>query len=1090
MKRGEFLLVVGLVLFVLVSLVSVRITSALTTFPAGTTCADFHDTIRDDLFVHGINNEHYELEGDIDCSGYTFTPIGSVSGLNFGGILDGRNYIIRNLRINRPSENYIGLFRKMSGGEIKNLGLENVDIEGNQFVGGFSGYTGGIGTKITNSHATGTIKGSAWVGGFSGTEVDISWSYSNVNVEGGPWTGGLIGTGGAVENSYARGSVTGSSHCGGLIGVSGNIKYSYSTGSVSCDSYPGGLIGSFGSPTCLASFWDTQTSGQSESGCGVAKITALMKTESTFTNAGWDFTNIWDIDSTNDGYPYLRPYSETPSFCGDGTCNVGDETCGDTDTAPECNSDCSACPVVPTCSDGIQNQGETGVDCGGSCPACIIPSTECGDDDIIMKLFKPSNSHGALWNQSYDYDICCSKIFGAGNPACSLTSPHDCKTDGSNKVVELFQQNNSHTQIPNGPLAYNFDVCYGNLICTLRDNECRYDEEMVVALYQNNNSHITDPTYIPDGMISWWRMDKGAVGTDISYDFLNKNNLTFYNMEREDKITGKIGAALVFDGVNEHGKVDADSSLDLEKFTTEAWFKLNSLPAEGSAFNILAKGESITDGHSNYMIEVFQNSTGEWGSGAKLACRFENHSDKNYRLIYPIDNSYIGKFVHVACTLDGDNWKMYIDGEEVSTTIYLNYNLIASLSGAIPATSSAPFYIGAMFGTSVDGLGRDEVSNFFPGTIDDVAIYNRALTEEEIQHRYNMGMYEKKICCKSGVENVYWADRTGRPISKAQVGDTVLMIYQGTYSEHNFSIYEKDLVENDDIRTGNDAVPTFMLAEGKAIAKWKITDSDLIKATESSELDDKGVEFYFRVDGKQSADLNVSIIPNNSEPHAIINYPNLSLPLENRRFRLGRDISFNQTSWDEDDDLLITWHLDNETKINCTIEQNCNITHAYTMWGTKDVILEAEETSREIPKKADDRTQIFIYNESINVFALITEPPFNKTFNSSESTRGIHFNASKSWVANCTTSATLPCGPHGESCYNVDGLRCYDLNKTGTYGIGNSAGYDLRFDWAFDDGTSLFGNWTSQYSSVVDFEKYFYEPTKHELNLKVGYDPK
>ena len=306
MKRGEVLLVVGLMIFVLVSLVNVRITSALTTFPAGTTCANFYETIRDDLFVHGINNEHYELEGDIDCSGYDFTPIGSVSGLNFGGILDGRNHIIRNLRINRPSENYIGLFRKMSGGEIKNLGLENVDIEGNQFVGGFSGYTGGIGTKITNSHATGTIKGSAWVGGFSGTEVDISWSYSNVSVEGGPWTGGLIGTGGTVENSYARGSVTGSSHCGGLIGVSGNITYSYSTGSVSCGSYPGGLIGSFGYPTCLASFWDTQTSGQSESGCGVAKTTAEMKTKSTFTAVGWDFNKIWDIDpSINDGYPFL-----------------------------------------------------------------------------------------------------------------------------------------------------------------------------------------------------------------------------------------------------------------------------------------------------------------------------------------------------------------------------------------------------------------------------------------------------------------------------------------------------------------------------------------------------------------------------------------------------------------------------------------------------------------------------------------------------------------------------------------------------------------------------------------------------------------
>jgi hypothetical protein len=30
-------------------------------------------------------------------------------------------------------------------------------------------------------------------------------------------------------------------------------------------------------------------------------------------------------------------------------------------------------PIVATCSDGIQNQGEVGVDCGGPCTACTIP---------------------------------------------------------------------------------------------------------------------------------------------------------------------------------------------------------------------------------------------------------------------------------------------------------------------------------------------------------------------------------------------------------------------------------------------------------------------------------------------------------------------------------------------------------------------------------------------------------------------------------------------------------------------------------------------------------------------------------------------
>jgi hypothetical protein len=61
-----------------------------------------------------------------------------------------------------------------------------------------------------------------------------------------------------------------------------------------------------------ANFWDIETTGASASGRvnGVGHTvgvnTSGMTTESTFTDAGWDFENIWGIDSgINDGYPYL-----------------------------------------------------------------------------------------------------------------------------------------------------------------------------------------------------------------------------------------------------------------------------------------------------------------------------------------------------------------------------------------------------------------------------------------------------------------------------------------------------------------------------------------------------------------------------------------------------------------------------------------------------------------------------------------------------------------------------------------------------------------------------------------------------------------
>ncbi|MBI2968288.1 MAG: hypothetical protein HYY40_10825 [Bacteroidetes bacterium] len=40
-------------------------------------------------------------------------------------------------------------------------------------------------------------------------------------------------------------------------------------------------------------------------------------------------------------------------------------------------------PIAPSCSDGIQNQDETGVDCGGPCAACDTTCDTCGVDTII-----------------------------------------------------------------------------------------------------------------------------------------------------------------------------------------------------------------------------------------------------------------------------------------------------------------------------------------------------------------------------------------------------------------------------------------------------------------------------------------------------------------------------------------------------------------------------------------------------------------------------------------------------------------------------------------------------------------------------------
>jgi len=199
---------------------------------------------------------NYIVVNDINASctvnwnnGQGFDPIGDYDG-RFTGSLDGKTYDISGLNIKRQSGWYVGLFGAIgAGGEVKNVGVINVNITGNHRVGGLVGdnYNG----NISNSYSTGNVTGEQEVGGLVGKNDNgnISNSYSTGNVTGDNKVGGLVGDniGGTVSNSYSTGNVNGESYdVGGLVGdnANGNILNSYSTGNVTGESNNvGGLVG-------------------------------------------------------------------------------------------------------------------------------------------------------------------------------------------------------------------------------------------------------------------------------------------------------------------------------------------------------------------------------------------------------------------------------------------------------------------------------------------------------------------------------------------------------------------------------------------------------------------------------------------------------------------------------------------------------------------------------------------------------------------------------------------------------------------------------------------------------------------------------
>src|SRR5690606_24879639 len=108
-----------------------------------------------------------------------FVPVGRTNQANsFQGSFDGRGHAISGLTIDRPDEDYAGLFGYTSGATIANVGLTGGSVTGSWYVGGLVGRQ--LGGSIAQSYATGAVSGRDYVGGLVGLQSggSIAQSYA------------------------------------------------------------------------------------------------------------------------------------------------------------------------------------------------------------------------------------------------------------------------------------------------------------------------------------------------------------------------------------------------------------------------------------------------------------------------------------------------------------------------------------------------------------------------------------------------------------------------------------------------------------------------------------------------------------------------------------------------------------------------------------------------------------------------------------------------------------------------------------------------------------------------------------------------
>jgi hypothetical protein len=220
---------------------------------------------------------------------------------------------------------------------------------------------------------------------------------------------------------------------------------------------------------------------------------------------------------------------------------------------------------------------------------------------------------------------------------------------------------------------------------------------------------------VPSGIVSWWTANNTA------NDVYGLNNATLTNVSYA---TGEVGQAFSFNGTNGWAALGDPSSLAFtQSFTIEGWIKVNGLPTNYNFGSIMFRGDD-RGGLDPYQLVILPNGDLQFGidSAANIGASIEA----------PIPT---GQFVHVAATLDDATGLM---------TLYENGALVAQTT-----TTVRPF--GPLDPTQQPGVGignSNDLSSYdvpFNGLIDELSVYNRALTASEVLGIYKAGSDGKVI---------------------------------------------------------------------------------------------------------------------------------------------------------------------------------------------------------------------------------------------------------------------------------------------------------------------------------------------------------
>jgi LEA14-like dessication related protein len=221
----------------------------------------------------------------------------------------------------------------------------------------------------------------------------------------------------------------------------------------------------------------------------------------------------------------------------------------------------------------------------------------------------------------------------------------------------------------------------------------------------------------PAGLVSWWRSDDDAT------DHMGHNNGTLEN--GAGFALGAVNDAFSFNGSNQYVLIGSSVPADLQiqnNITMSAWVYLTSYPANGSYYTVLGSENSSHDGIGLYIYGGGNNGNGRPPGSLDL----DIGNGSSWYSAYTTSQLPLNQWVLVTAVASANQPdQFYFNGV---LQPYLGQSGESIWNGTVS-------YSGTWF-----AIGQSVSSNWaFNGLIDEVQIYNTALTAAQVQGIYNAG---------------------------------------------------------------------------------------------------------------------------------------------------------------------------------------------------------------------------------------------------------------------------------------------------------------------------------------------------------------